>query len=277
MSLIKKIYSFHNKRQIWRIIPTDSDKLIIEEREPDSKEVFFNCIEAQTGKNIFKDFQLDEKFWIGIETVYKDIIYFHKFHKPDMPGHIGIIAFDINQKRTIWASDDYTFHFAYDDNLYCYRQNFEGRNFFRLHYKTGELIDELADDPGKINFYRKQSNILSAYENYNFPKQYSSEAELSDGVKRIINEIKDSFLISGKIEYLTFGNRLLFNFHHVIHSGNELKNIFRIVEIDSGKVIFEEELNSGLKAYVPGSFFMKDNSLFLLKDKRKLLVYSVKR
>ncbi|HUX92187.1 MAG TPA: DUF4905 domain-containing protein, partial [Ignavibacteriaceae bacterium] len=91
---IKKEYEYSNRRQIWRLIPTDSGKIIIEDRNVETKEAFFNCLDIYTGKKKFSNLQLDEKYWIGIETIYKDIIFFHKYLKPDMPGHIGIIAYD---------------------------------------------------------------------------------------------------------------------------------------------------------------------------------------
>ncbi|MCZ7614113.1 MAG: DUF4905 domain-containing protein [Ignavibacteriaceae bacterium] len=98
---LKKKYRFDNKRQIWRIIPTNSGKLIIEERESEQKQVYFHCIELTSGKKILQDFQLDDKFWVGIESVKDDYIYFHKFAKPDMPKHKGIFAFDIKTKKNI--------------------------------------------------------------------------------------------------------------------------------------------------------------------------------
>ena len=99
---IKKKYSFTNKRQIFKVLPTDSGKIVIEERDIEKKQAYFNCLRIDSGKKIFKSLQLDEKFWIGIDTIHKDIIYFHKFVKPDLPQHNGIIAFDINSEKTIW-------------------------------------------------------------------------------------------------------------------------------------------------------------------------------
>ena len=64
---LKKNYTFNNYRQIWRLIPT-INKLIIEERDQDKNQVFFNCVQLETGKKIFENLQLDEKFWIGIDS-----------------------------------------------------------------------------------------------------------------------------------------------------------------------------------------------------------------
>jgi len=38
-------YTFTNNRQIWRIIPGGEGKLVIEERDLATREVFFSCIE----------------------------------------------------------------------------------------------------------------------------------------------------------------------------------------------------------------------------------------
>jgi hypothetical protein len=109
---IKKLYEFTHKRQLWRILPTNTGKLLIEERDTQLKEAYFNCLEIDKGKKIFENIQLEEKFWIGIESVYRDIIFFHKYLKPDMPAHKGIIAFDINSASILWENMDYNFLFA---------------------------------------------------------------------------------------------------------------------------------------------------------------------
>ena len=96
---IKKLYSYKSEKQIWRILISGSDKLILETRDLNTKEVFFNCLFIENGKSIFSNLQLDEKCWIGIEDIYKGIIFFHYFPKPDMPHHKGIIAFDITAQK----------------------------------------------------------------------------------------------------------------------------------------------------------------------------------
>ena len=96
---IKKKYSFKDKRQIWRLLITDTDLLIIETRSVESREVYFNCIDIHSGKKKFNNIQMEEKSWIGIEMIYKDIIFFHQYAKPDMPEHRRILAYDINQQK----------------------------------------------------------------------------------------------------------------------------------------------------------------------------------
>ena len=153
-------YTFSNNRQIWRIVPGGEGKLVIEERDPVTREVFFSCIEMNTGKVLLDGLQFDEKFWIGIEDVYKDVILFHKYHKPDMPWHSGIIAYDINKKVQLWNSEEFIFSLVYDNILYCYKNKYEGRSYCKLNYKTGELIADIGENS---NVDRKSTRLNSSH------------------------------------------------------------------------------------------------------------------
>ena len=272
---IERIYSFSNNRQIWRLLPTSTGKLIIEERDIENKEVFFNCIDISTGERIFSDFQLDEKFWVGIEAIDEDVIYFHKFMKPDMPGHQGIIAFDINSESILWENSEYSFLFIDDNKIYCYKSNFEGRNFFILDNKTGHLIEHLGGDVAEINLLREKSLSKQMFHDYIFPQMYFPEDVLPENILHIFNEIKNEKAVAGKIEYALFKDILFFNFHEVLDDG-QLKNTFCGVEISSNKRIFEEILIKKTSAFVPDSFFFKQNLMFLLQEKIRLVVYNLK-
>jgi hypothetical protein len=273
---IKKLYSYSNKRQIWRLLPTETGKLVIEERDTNSKEVFFTCINVKTGKKIFKNFQLGEKFWVGIEKIYKDLIFFHKFRKPDIPGHLGIIVFDITAKSILWETDKYIFLFIHNDELYCYTESFEGRSFYKLNYLAGEIIADLGKDAARINSLREaftEDNFSDCF----FTKQFNPDSESNVDVKNHLNEIRTRSFLSGKIEYINLPGLLLYSFHEIAPLGGKMNNIFRAVDIEAGKVIFEEELNTGIKVFIQDSFFIKNNLLFLLKDKTKFITCSINK
>jgi hypothetical protein len=272
---IKRIYSFSNNRQIWRLIPTATEKLIIEERDTESKEVFFNCLEISSGVKIFSELQLEEKFWVGIEAVNNDIIYFHKFVKPDMPSHQGIIAFDIETKNILWENPDFSFLFIDDDKIYCYKSLFEGRNYFTIDCNSGELIEELGGDASKINRLMDASLNKKSYEDYIFPKTYYSDDLLPESITKIFNELKTEKVIAGNIEYAVYNEVLFFNFHVVLDNGS-LRNILKAFDLNNREQRMEELLISETKAFVPDSFFLRQNLMFLLQEKNRLVVYELK-
>ncbi|MGE5679966.1 MAG: DUF4905 domain-containing protein [Bacillota bacterium] len=271
---IKPRYIFTNGRQLWRILISQSDKVLIEDRDVEHKQVYFNCIDAQTGEEVFRNFQFEEKFWIGIEVIYKDIVFFHKFAKPDMPAHKEIIAFDINTQQVLWQNDKYAFLFVYDDKVYTYKPKFEGRNFYSLDYMTGEETEDLGDNAFAINLIRDKIDVAAEYKDYLFPNILRDDTINDIDTKEIIHKFADGFEIQGNIEYIRYKDILLFNYY-IRASEKNFINMFIAVDINTREKIFEDVLNSTANAYVPDSYFMKDNLVYLLKEKRELHVYSI--
>lgn len=271
---LKKKYRFDNKRQIWRIIPTNSGKLIIEERESEQKQVYFHCIELTSGKKILQDFQLDDKFWVGIESVKDDYIYFHKFAKPDMPKHKGIFAFDIKTKKIFWENSNLTFQFMFRDKMYAYVEEFGGKKFFALNLQNGTVEDELGDNPLLINELRDQSIADNIPAGYLFPEVFSSDSLIENNTFDLISSLKTDFMISGQIEYLLKNGLLMMSFHTVNEKG-KLNNIFKAVDLSGRKYILEEVLNKDTSLFFTDSFFVKDDFLFLLFGKTRLEVYNI--
>lgn len=271
---IKNKYIFKNDKQIWRLLLTTSDKLLIETRDTENKEVFFSCLDAFSGEFIFENLQLEEKFWIGIETTYKDVIYFHKFAKPDMPGHKQIIAFDINTQKVIWQTDEYAFLFIYDDHVYTFKQLFEGQKFFSLDYKTGKLTGELESDYELIDDLSNKSEIENHFDDYLFPLKYSEEYVEEDGILDLIKEKTKETEITGEIEYNFYENILLLNYYEKAGEG-KLVNKFFAFDIESKTELYNIVLTDEANAYVPDSFFMYKNLLFLLKGKNEVIINSI--
>ena len=271
---IQNLYTFKNNKQIWRLLLTSSDKLLIETRDTENKEVHFSCLDAFTGKPVFENLQIEEKFWIGVETTYKDLIFFHKFAKPDMPGHKEIIAFDINTQKVLWKTDEYAFLFIYNERVYCFKQLFEGQKFFALDYKTGKLVEELKSDYERIDDLSSKSEIENHYDDYLFPIKYSDELAESEDVQNIIKEKTIGTQITGDIEYNIYENILLMNFYNKVFEGS-LINKFFAVHVESKKELLNIVLNSDANAFVPDSFFIYKNLLFLLKGKKEVLVCSI--
>jgi hypothetical protein len=263
-------YIFTNNRQIWRIIPGGKGKLVIEERDPLTREVFFSCIEMSTGKVILDSLQFDEKFWIGIEDVYKDIIYFHKYNKPDMPWHSHIIAYDLNKKEQLWHSEEYIFLLVLDDYLYCYKNRYEGRIYFKLNYRTGELIANLGDNPNVVAGL-KEIRDTDIYNGYKFPEVLSNS---SGEIGEIFEDIRSNEVISGKIDCIKVNDLLLTSYHRILDDG-KVQNCFKALDIHFKKIIFEEILNKEITNFIPDSFFLINDLIFLLKEKEKLFVFLI--
>jgi len=271
---LKKNYRFDNKRQIWRIIPTKEGKLIIEEREPEKKQAYFHCLILDSGKNILNNFQLDDKFWVGIEAVQDEIIFFHKFAKPDMPKHRGIFAFNLVKKEFIWQNPELIFLFLLKERLYAYKEKFEGRNYYSINPINGEVIEEIGEDYKKINQLRNESTFEEKNGGYLFPEAFETDSGTDNRAYEFIKSLRSKFVVSGKVEYILKNHLLLLSFHKVNKRGT-FNNLFKAVDLSTGKYILEEVINKETGLFLTDSFFVKNDLLFLLFGKTRLEVYKI--
>ncbi len=271
---LKKLYKHDNKKQIWRILPTTDNKVVVEERDPVSKEVFFCCFDIESGKKIFNEFQLDEKNWCGIEAIYKDIIYFHLYGKPDMPDHKSIIAFDIKSQTILWKNDSYKFSSVYEDKIYCFNQGFELTAYYTLDYLTGDVIDDLGTDISIVKQIKEKADEEFWKQNYLFPSYFNRNDEAIEIHEKHLQDLINNKAIKGEISFIKINDILLYSFHEV-NKSNLLNNVFYSYDLLKNKILFEETLDKNLINLMPESFFIKDNFLFLIVDKTKLVIYKI--
>jgi hypothetical protein len=81
-------------------------------------------------------------------------------------------------------------------------------------------------------------------------------------------------VVSGKIEYLLKDQLLLMSFHKTNSKGS-MNNLFKAVDLSTEKYILEEVINKETSLFLTDSFFVKDDLLFLLFGKTRLLVYKL--
>lgn len=260
---IKKIFKYNRGRQIFRLLPTDTEKLIIEERNREKKEAFFSCLNILNGKKVFTDLQLEEKYWIGIKDIYKDIIFFHKFERPDLPNHKGIIAFDINTQSILWESQN-NFLFVKDNKVVLSVNEYGISKNIAVNYITGEI--ESATDNQKLN--SKREVIDSYIYSYKISKQQFEEFAHQKVKKKL-----ERFVIKDDINFAKKDGLEFFSFHKINNNG-KFDNVFYAMS-EEGKIMLEEILSKNIDRIEPESYFIKDNLLFLLFGQSGFGVYKI--
>lgn len=259
---IKKMYKYNSGRQIFRLLPTETEKLIVEERDRNLKEAYFSCCDINSGKFIFSDLQFDEKYWIGIKKIYKDVIFFHRFERPDFPIHKSVIAFDINSQIILWENKNNNFVSVFDDKVLLKSNQFGIEKIFLVNYRTGEI------ETDKINLTHI-SEVKDDFSNYYYPEKISQtefyNSTPADFRKKIIK-----YLIKDYVNFAVKGDILFYNFHYIV--GSKYNNIFFAID-KNGKIIFKELLNKKTDKIEPESFFIKDDLLFLLVGNSGFKVY----
>jgi len=270
---LKKILNYKSENQVWRILISDADYLIIENRNSEKKQVYFNCFNLVNRKEIFSGLQLAETYWIGIEKVLSKTILFHGFAKPDMPAHKGIIAFNIDTQKIIWENPNYNFLFFWENKIYCFIQKFEGREYFTVDSLTGNFIEDLNLSDNEINELRKRASSNDDYSSYIFP-QFLNSASTTAEIKNHINRFTEGQKIMGEVEFAFTKDLLVFNYHSEVSKNNLVNNLF-CYNISKEKILLNEIINRNVFYPAPDSFFIYKNLLIFVKDKTEVMVYEL--
>ena len=81
---LKPYISFSQKGNIWRLYFSNEDIIFCETRDMGSKETLFASINYKTKQIYLSDFQLSEKWWISVEAVTDNTVYFNRFKTPEL-------------------------------------------------------------------------------------------------------------------------------------------------------------------------------------------------
>lgn len=270
---LKKKFKFSDSNQVWRIKITDTDKLFVETRDTENMKAYFHSYDLFSGKKIFSGHQMSENFWLGIEAIKGDIVFFHRYAKPDMPGHRGIIAFDINTQNVLWENETYAFLFLKDDLIYVYQERFEGRSFYTINIQTGEVVEELGENPDEINKLRDEAERSVDYSSYVFPEKYFETSNDEEVDFLISNEIKN-IKLTGEVEYINSNGLLLFNYHQA-GTERDVINKFKAFDLNKRKEILNDVLNKSANAFAPDSFFIYKDLIILLKEKKEIIILEI--
>lgn len=271
---LKKKFKFSDSNQVWIIKITDTDKLFIETRDTKAMKAYYHSYDLSSGKKIFSGHQMSEMFWLGIEAIKDDIVFFHRFAKPDMPGHRGVFAFDINTQKILWENEEYAFLFLKDNLMYVYQERFEGRSFYTIDIESGVVAEELGENPPNINLLRDEAERSINYSSYKFPERYSQNIGI-ENIDAVIEQEIRNIKIANTVEFIDLNELLIFNYHQLVED-KKLTNKIKIFHLEKRKEIYSDVLNKSTNAFAPDSFFMYKNFLIILKEKREIIIMEAK-
>lgn len=279
---LNPLWRFSQKGNLWRFFFAGKTTIVGETRDNEKKIVYFFSLDANSGKTFLKNHRLkNEDYWISIAGLNEDICFLHRFEKPDLPQHKSIIALDIFSGKKLWENNEYLYFFNTDHSLYAYKEKFETKDIVELNINNGMVL-RTFDENEHAEIYNIRNKIYDEHssEKCNYPLPYSKN-ETPEGISKIFKkEIVDTNS-EGKIEYIIKGDYLMFNYYEKIslpegESIKTYKNRFCIYNIFNGEKLYDDTMNKSSSYNVPDNFFIKDDNVYYLKEKRELIAINLK-
>lgn len=269
---VNPTWQFKTKGMLWRILFSDSGRIVGEDRDLAAKRASFFCLNETTGAILWSDREFEEKWWIGIEAVEDGIVYFHEYTKPDFPQHLKIIALNLETGKLLWRNDDLQFLFVGGGKVYAAKDSFDKRTYYQLDKTSGKIEREFPEGE-KVEFSPRSE---AGYRDLVFPQPLTED---SHNVKELIMAHCDLKKVEGSVEFVQSGNLLFFNYHERKRASDSnepyLQNYLKVVDTNQRRLLFSELLNENVLAPTPDSFFLKGDQLFFIKNKNTLAAVSL--
>jgi hypothetical protein len=271
---VQPTWVYRAKGAVWRVVPAEVDVFVGEDRQLDTKEVSFFCLNKVTGELFWEGISFDEPWWIGIEAVHRGRIFMHGFTKPDMPDHQRILALDLSTGRLAWSCDDMRFICADDGSVFASKNTITGSMIHELDFHTGSTLKVWGDDTTGMHAAKARMHIL-AMDEPEFPQPLDMSTDGDDPVITLVRKHCPEETVPGSIESLTRNNLLLLSSHERSGKGDRLRNVLKVIDLRDGDLVFTETLNDNLRGIAPDSFFVQGEMIYFVKDRSSLTCLSI--
>ena len=256
---LRPMWQYQADGTLWRICPAPLGRLIGEERDLDRKQASFFCIEQHSGDVLWAKKRFGEEWWIGIEAVFDHILLLHRFATPDLPEHRGIIAVDTATGGTIWSADDMKFISCVGRTIVASRHGIGTASTVGLDLLTGAPTQVPDAGPAEA----AGTDIM-----FPVPVDELPEAILNAGSgKRPVHRPPPLELIEHPAAFV-LSYRVPSDERN---TGKSRGVMLEVVSRSDGSVQYSDVLDSGASAPVPESFFLMQDILYYVKDRRTLI------
>ena len=157
-SWIFKTSNLDRGLKIWRLLPA-GEFFIVELRDTEKKITMFARIEQKNGKILWSGNPIsdgasvaneDNRWWITMNQIYKDVLFLQQFARPDMPTPGKVFALDILTGKLLWQNIEISLIGLSENSLYGLHRSHDLTHGFlvELDYRTGEEEQRISlDDP----------------------------------------------------------------------------------------------------------------------------------
>ena len=267
-------WSFSVEGILWRILFSPHGRIVGECRNEEEKQASFFCLDEQSGSALWSNLRLESPWWVGMEAIHGKSLILHEFAKPDLPEHRGILAVDVDSGVVQWQHLELTFWFAYQGRIYAYESRFEKRIGHVLSIDSGEVLETYEEGLDPL-FTLRQLAVAEAHDlDMLFPEIVDVEG-MNPRILGIIKKETKGEDVVGSVEFIENRDVLAVNYHKAqkgsTHESPRLEN--RLAVFDSGKEtkLYSDVLATEAKAPIPDSFFIKNESLYFVKNQQTLV------
>ena len=259
---------------IWRLVPAPGDLLVGEERDTDSKTTFHFCVDLPTGKRLWRNPAPGEPWWVGVEAVHRDVVTLHRFAKPDMPEHRGVVVLDTRTGAPLWEDPASHLLLAAGDRLFTGRPTYAGRAIREVHYRTGAELRDWGLDPSGLQAAAREPEASDLPEPVLPVPAALHRGGSPDALRRALALLPPG-TDTRSVDAAAWGNLLVLQAHVCLPghtpAAPAYRNELRLHRAADGEALGTEVLDANVRAVVPSSFMLLGGRLLFVRERKTLV------
>ncbi len=258
-------WKFESQSYIWNLKISENGFFVSEGRDIENKITSFSCISYKDGNVLWQDISFDEKWWIGIESIYKNFIFFHEYETPNLPIKKKIIAVDLINGNVLWQNDSWKFLFIQNDFIYIEKCGF-AVEYFEVDIFTGNIIRSLGYDENVILSIKVDEKKTQAI----IPQVFNIDYFKNEKKYFFMNKFLTNKNVHTQIEFFENKDFIVISFYEKENDvyANKI-SIFNKNKIINS-LLFEDIVLSNANFFLLGAFFVLDDNIYYVKNKKEL-------
>lgn len=262
---------------LWTFRISTNGRIVGEVRHPVRREASFFCLDESDGRVLWKDLRFDEPWWIGMEDMDGDRVFFHRYRKPDMPQHLGIMAVGLHDGRLLWQNPDVSFLFADHGLVYAAKQGFESMRYSALDAGDGTLRRDFGTDGAAVQTLRDALVDIDRFRGYRYPEPFAEDDPEFAEHRELVHGFCRPADLRGNLDVMRIGSLLLAGWHAPTARSAEdtLEQQFLAYDLDRSAVVFCDTINTSVAHPSIDSFFVKDRTVYYVKNLDTLTAHTL--
>jgi len=256
---------------IWRVHPAVRGRILGEERDLERKQVFFFALDMATGSLLWHKPGVGDPWWVGMNRVVGDLLFLHGFATPDLPVQRGVTAIAAATGEHLWSRTEWSMERVDEGALTVREDRRDGPVLLAVDPYTGSVLNEhVTNDRLPQSF----DDVLAAVE---FPALLSGAEVQEHQSGRFIAQQWSVDRLAGPIEFLEHPALVMIAANERKEEAGERGFVhhLRVVNRHTGKVVYRDILAASAAGLGMDAFFVQDNALVYVRERRTLCALSL--
>ena len=252
-------------RKIWRVLPAE-DVLVVEIRDTEKKSTEFAGVDISSGMLLWRNDQLEEKWWTSLNLIFRDTVLLHQYAKPSMPTSGKIFTLDLHSGKLLWQNQEVSFVNAGGDTIFCLKKSLTSEIVIGMDFRTGEEREVSSSDLPKESYVYLPGLI--------FPEAIDNQQDYFQDRKNLGNVRRRIPPDSRYLTVLKAGDRNIFGFYAVSEQGEKgvvVYDAHLLVSDLQGRIIFEDTVDRKLNMPLADFHFCLGVKLIYVRNSEEIV------